>query len=156
MFCSLSGWDQDFSWSPLITRHPTPVPSGFLLAVNLILTPDLTSKAQASASSPCLLQCSSISGWVCWLVAPTDCAGLSLVCSSQTSCCSLLQGSKAPHLSRRLSASEGPSWCVETFPLSLLHLDCFLSLLFSFFLLAYPVTGTLPCPFGGLRSDSIQ
>ena len=71
-----------------------------------VLSLGLTSKAQASASSPRPHQWTS--GELKAAVL-TICTGHSPLCPPQTSCCALLQGSKAPPLQADLSVHEGTS-----------------------------------------------
>ena len=79
---------------------------------------DPTSEARASAPSPCpprwVSRQASRAG-ECWL-APILCAGISPLCPLHPCRCTLLHGSEASPVPPAVSALEGASYCVETFP----------------------------------------
>ena len=108
---------------------------------------DPTSEARASAPSPRPPQRVSrqaSQAGECWL-APILCAGISPLCPLHPCCCALLRGSEASPLPHPVSASEGASQCVESFPPSQLpsigagpiHILLSLFFLFSFALLSF-------------------
>ena len=79
---------------------------------------DLTSEARASAPSPNpsrrVSRQASQAGDCC--SALILCAGISPLCPLHPCCCALLRGPEASTPPPPISASEGASYCVETFP----------------------------------------
>ena len=122
---------------------------------------DLTSEAQASATSPHppwrVSRQASRAG-ECWL-APILCAGISPLCPLHLCCCALLRGSEAsPRHPPSLPVKGLPSvWKLFLFHSSLplvQVLSLFFCLCFFFFLLLYAGIWGFSCLLGNLRSSA--
>ena len=189
-YCTLQQWlpaplvAQTSSRSPLIMVHHTLDPWCSLLSATKGLSPDLTSKAQASTPSPSHLHGPASLAGVCW-GSSTSWLGRSFSGLPQTGCCNLLWGLKLPFLSwlfslavtvlfAQLSLRDASPVLIPFSLSSLPPLSSSLSLspplpsipwvlilpasfLSSFLLSSYPVMCRISYTFGSLRSfDSIQ
>ena len=129
-----------------------------------VLSPGLTSKAQASAPSCYPYQQWASQAGELWAAALTISASLSPLCSQQTGSCTFIQGPEAPHLSFLISPwVKGlfRVWKCFFFHSFFPGMACsvLISFSLSLFLLPFVLSSNrrFSCPLGGLSSSaSIQ